>query len=218
MSEEKSFWSTLPGILTALAAVITAIAGLVGALYQADVGDGTDESAEAPAPQPAVEPESRKLRSVPVNLDSAALDTTLVRLKLFARDRSPIGAGIANRFEHKAIGDAVVIFDHATGLSWHRGSNEMLDAAEAEAYVRRLNTDRVASYADWRLPTVEEALSLMKPEPIAGYYFDPILRGGPVYIKTADRSVENRIWMVDFADGTVGTEHPDHHSAVRAVR
>lgn len=37
MNEKKSFWTTLPGILTGLAAVITAIGGLLTFLYHIDV-------------------------------------------------------------------------------------------------------------------------------------------------------------------------------------
>lgn len=37
MSKEKSFWTTVPGILTGIAAVITAIGGLVIVLNQVDV-------------------------------------------------------------------------------------------------------------------------------------------------------------------------------------
>lgn len=37
MGEKKSFWSTLPGILTGLAMLISAIGGLLVTLYQIDV-------------------------------------------------------------------------------------------------------------------------------------------------------------------------------------
>lgn len=37
MSNAKSFWGTLPGILTAVAAVLTAAAGLIAALHGAGV-------------------------------------------------------------------------------------------------------------------------------------------------------------------------------------
>jgi hypothetical protein len=46
--DEKSFWQTVPGIITALAALITAIGGLVGILVQSGViGGGTEGSADA---------------------------------------------------------------------------------------------------------------------------------------------------------------------------
>lgn len=47
---DKSWWTTAPGLLTALAAIITAVGGLVAALGQAGLFGG---KAETPAPAPA---------------------------------------------------------------------------------------------------------------------------------------------------------------------
>jgi hypothetical protein len=49
MNNKKSFWSTLPGILTGIAAVITAIGGTVGVLYQTGVF-GSKVQTYIPAP------------------------------------------------------------------------------------------------------------------------------------------------------------------------
>ena len=46
----KSFWTTLPGILAGSAALITAIGGLVGALFAAGVIGPSDDSAVTPPP------------------------------------------------------------------------------------------------------------------------------------------------------------------------
>ncbi len=47
MNEKKSFWTTLPGILTGIAMVISAIGGLIGGLYATGIMDGkTDEGGE----------------------------------------------------------------------------------------------------------------------------------------------------------------------------
>lgn len=231
MSEEKkAFWSSLPGVITAIAGLVTAVAGLLATL-------GTFRKAEPPAaptqvvaqpveqtvaaPEPEPEPaavSTLKLRKEPRAMDSATLDADLVRLGLFARDRSPIGGGVENRLEPMVVGDTVLIHDRATGLIWDRGSAEVMDAGRTEAYLARLNAGRYAGYANWRLPTMEEALSLMEPQPRDGYYLDPLLRGGPVYTKTADHTLTGRVWMVDYTDGVIGTEPPSHNSRVRAVR
>ncbi len=42
MNDKKSFWVTLPGILTGVAAIITATGGIIATLYQVGVvGGGT---------------------------------------------------------------------------------------------------------------------------------------------------------------------------------
>jgi hypothetical protein len=51
--DRKSFWTTLPGILTGIAAVIIAITGLVGALYAAGIiGGSTPTSTPTPPATP----------------------------------------------------------------------------------------------------------------------------------------------------------------------
>lgn len=54
---EKSFWQTVPGIITALAALVTAIGGLLGILVQSGVIGGGTEGSESAA-QTAVDPTS----------------------------------------------------------------------------------------------------------------------------------------------------------------
>ncbi|MFC1884545.1 hypothetical protein ACFL2O_07230 [Thermodesulfobacteriota bacterium] len=50
MDKKKTFWSSLPGILTGIAALITAIGGTLGILYQAGIiGSGSESR---PSPQP----------------------------------------------------------------------------------------------------------------------------------------------------------------------
>ncbi len=58
--EKQSFWTTLPGILTGLAALVTAVGGLI-----AIVSSGGDQSAEAVKPDtnvnsPAIETSATK--------------------------------------------------------------------------------------------------------------------------------------------------------------
>ncbi len=51
---KKSFWTTVPGILTGLAALITAIGGLLVAFDSSSLnpwGGGADKTAEKPAKQ-----------------------------------------------------------------------------------------------------------------------------------------------------------------------
>jgi hypothetical protein len=47
-SRSHSFWTTVPGILTAFAAVITAIGGMIAVLLQAGVIGGTDKNQASP--------------------------------------------------------------------------------------------------------------------------------------------------------------------------
>ena len=44
MSEKKSFWSSIPGLVTGMAGLLTAVVGLVTVLIQLDVIGGDDDS------------------------------------------------------------------------------------------------------------------------------------------------------------------------------
>lgn len=48
--------------------------------------------------------------------------------------------------------------------------------ARAGAYMRRLNVARFADFSDWRLPALEEALSLMEPQAYDGVHIAPVFK------------------------------------------
>lgn len=92
------------------------------------------------------------------------------------------------RFESRDDGRVVV--DHLTGLMWQRsGSADIMIGERAEAYVDSLNKIGFAGYSDWRLPTAEEALSLVAWErPRSNSLFiDPIFDREQPWIITATR-------------------------------
>jgi len=53
-NEEKSFWSTLPGILTGIAAILTAIGGLIIALNAAGIISISPDATPTPTPPSAI--------------------------------------------------------------------------------------------------------------------------------------------------------------------
>jgi hypothetical protein len=84
-----------------------------------------------------------------------------------------------------------------------------------EEWVTRVNLDRVGGYDDWRLPTLEEAMSLMSRDVrVKGLHISELF-GDADYIRTADGSPGANfldrfgeaepgwgpIWIVGYADG-----------------
>ncbi len=56
-----------------------------------------------------------------------------------------------------------VVFDLLNGLVWQRsGSGDPLDRAGADGYAESLNLEAFAGISGWRLPTVDELLSLLR--------------------------------------------------------
>jgi hypothetical protein len=227
VAEGKSFWSSLPGILTALAGLVTAVGGLLLAFGQLGVG-GKNESTTTPVANPASPPllerigvtevEHVALRGVPTTLGEERLTAMLVTRGLFDATRNPAGAGVDNRFEVTQHDDVLVIKDATTGLMWQRGGTTGLDEAAAEAQIAALNAQGHAGYHDWRLPTTEEAASLLEKTAIDGRHIDAAFDPGVNFIWTADRTPDGKAYVVYWVDGTLSAEPLQFHAWLRAVR
>lgn len=73
-----------------------------------------------------------------------------------------------NTFERQ--GDIVI--DHATDLMWQQaGSPEELTYEAVEEYIDQLNREEFGGFDGWRLPTVEELLSLLEEKSYEREYF-----------------------------------------------
>jgi hypothetical protein len=131
---------------------------------------------------------------------------------------NPNGKGIQHNFELQHEGQVVI--DHATGLIWQQsGSPSYMTYADAEKYITDLNDKRFVGFNDWRLPTLEEAMSLMEREKKSGeLYIDPVFDRTQRWIWTADKESAGRAWYVYFVNG--GCDHNDFDvdSILRAVR
>ena len=226
MAEGKSFWSSLPGILTALAGLITAGGGLVLALQGAGLMGGGHDPAAVQAPvEPALlerlgvsGPPRLSLRGVPTTLSEERLAAALIERGLYDARLNPACAGIDNRFQAVVQGDDVVVRDATTGLVWQRGGTSGLDLAGADTALARLNERGYAGQHDWRLPTAEEAASLMKATPVDGRHIAPAFGGGVNFIWTADRTPDGKAYVAYWADGRLSAERPQFHAWLQAVR
>ena len=97
-----------------------------------------------------------------------------------------------------------VVVDNATGLMWMReGSDNYLKWDEAQKWVTRLNQLGYAGYQDWRLPTLEEAASLLEPNKRDGLYIDPVFSRRQDGCWTGDRMGNLTAWHVGFDDGSI---------------
>ena len=136
---------------------------------------------------------------------------------------NPYGSGFDNKFEQKISGK--VVYDHASGLMWQQsGSDKYLTYDKAMAYIERLNNDHFAGYSDWRLPTLEEAMSLMEPPEIYFdlsrelFFIDQLFDKAQRWIWTSDIYNASSAWMVSFYYGLCSNYYYNDNCYVRAVR
>jgi hypothetical protein len=166
-----------------------------------------------------------RFRSAPTTLSAYDVKMMLKQNDFFCASfdwtkewSNPNGKGIENDFELQQ--DGKVVFDGTTGLMWQQGgSSNYMKFADAHNYIRQLNSQRFAGYSDWRLPTLEEAMSLMEPEKKNGdLYIDPVFDKTQWYIWTADKVTAGVAWVVGFSYGGCNPNALDLNDYVRAVR
>jgi hypothetical protein len=67
-----------------------------------------------------------------------------------------------------------------------------------------LNSEGLAGYRDWRLPTFEEALSLaVKSKNDKDLYLHPCFSAAQPFVFTTDRREPGGHWFVDYAQARV---------------
>ena len=117
--------------------------------------------------------------------------------------------------------EGATVRDASTGLEWqYSGSDFPLDWPSALAYVADLNTRAWDGHHDWRLPTVQELLTLLRPPPSGTDYclapdFAPLHKR----LWSSDRRSFTSAWYVSLELGFVAWQDrtfPNHIKAVRS--
>ena len=126
--------------------------------------------------------EKVSLRKEPGIISKKDIFYVLYRNGFFDKEQNPLGK-FANDF---IVNPDETITDGATDLMWQKsGSRQSLTRNQATSYVKKLNKERFAGYADWRLPTIEELASLLKR----------VNKG--LYISSVFDSKQKKCWSAD---------------------
>jgi hypothetical protein len=112
------------------------------------------------------------------------------------------------------------VCDRATGLMWERkGSDQAMSWQAAGDYIRELNRNRFEGYDDWRLPTLEELLSLMENSWRNGDLFiDEAFEQNQRSCWSADTRGADKAWKAQFHVGYAAEAFRSDRNWVRAVR
>lgn len=123
----------------------------------------------------------------------------------YETNMNPKGLGISHQYVHAystTLGDDLVQ-DRTTGLVWQRsGSLQTATYAEAQRYVQDLRA-KASGAADWRLPTLDEAMSLMEARlQTNDLHIDALFDKTQATIWTCDGSTSGGIWVVNYEFGS----------------
>jgi hypothetical protein len=116
------------------------------------------------------------LRSVPRTVTGSELPALLKKWNFFEREKHWTG-----EFPNDFVDQTLTVFDRTTGLAWMKtANNDFRDCPEIRLRIREFNRERYAGYCDWRLPTLEEAMSLLsctrRPD---NFFIDPLFPAFP---------------------------------------
>ena len=186
----------------------------------------TEEYQQASAPienavSAAPIPTTMQLRERPANLTEDDLQSIIKKFDFLDTKRNEQGHGIENQFEIQAINGNKVILDKSTGLMWQNsGSQNSMWYDKAKAWIIEVNQNGYAGRNDWRLPTIEEAMSLLSNKnQNDNLFIDPLFDYKQLWIWTSDLSENaNRTWVVFFNYGSCYSNFFDFNNFVRAVR
>jgi DNA-binding winged helix-turn-helix (wHTH) protein len=104
------------------------------------------------------------------------------------------GEGVAHAYRLEVIGsNEVVVVEPVSGLMWQK-DNFDVDYAGARELIRERNARRVAGFDNWRLPTLEEAMSLMTT-PQAGFVVELVRPG--IYVGGGNSWDPESSWTPD---------------------
>ncbi len=124
---------------------------------------------------------------------------------------------LQNEFELNPDG---TVADRATGLVWQQSGSEFpLSWSRAKDYIQELNASRFAGSSTWRLPTIDELVTLLTDLPHGeDYCIEPVFDQRQKRIWSCDRRSFVAAWYVSIDLGYVAWQDFTAYYHVRAVR
>ena len=118
----------------------------------------------------------------------------------------------------RSRGDRLVL-DPLTGLLWQgQGSEFPLDWRQAGEYVEQLNRQGYAGRGEWRLPTLPELLTILRPPTVERDFCLPLLFSRKIHwLWSGDWCSLRQAWMVDIVECFAERLDKDGTASVCAV-
>ena len=167
----------------------------------------TDKKANVAAAAPRLSPRGRPIKTNPFNAK-----------KTFGLD--DLWRPASYRQNEFAVNPDRTVSDRATGLVWQQSGSEFpMTWHGAKAYIQELNASHFAGSRTWRLPTIDELITLLTELPrVADYCIEPIFDQRQKRIWSCDRRSFIAAWYVSIDMGYVAWQDFTGYYYGRAVR
>lgn len=162
---------------------------------------------------------SVRLRSQGKDLTTEEAKSMLSKYNFFDKYYNKSG-NFKNHFVLQTLNKDTVVVDYSTALMWHQaGSPLYMKWNKVDEWLKEFNKKGYAGFNDWRLPTLEEAISLMEPtEALGALFLDKIFDREQRFIWTSDRYSGSKVWAVDYFGGDVNRVGTYFEAYIRPVR
>ena len=139
------------------------------------------------------------LPAEPAFLQEEEVDALILKWNFFESEYNPTG-GFVNSLVN--TGDDETVIDLRTNLMWQRGGLDINSIRQMRKSIAELNEKGLGGHHDWRMPTVEEALSLMESRQNSkGVYLHPCFSKKQPFIFVEARRKPGGYWFVDYKQG-----------------
>lgn len=139
------------------------------------------------------------LPSEPGIINDDQISDVIKKWNFFDSELNPSG-----NFENSFIASATpeVIIDQRTSLMWQRDGLDINSIRTIQKQIEELNKQGFAGFSDWRLPTMEEAMSLMEPEKNnKDIFLKPCFSKEQPFIFVSAQRKPGGYWFVDYKQG-----------------
>ncbi len=191
-----------------------------GEILKIITADQSSRKKSGKSPAPVIEAVQAAVKIKPIvpllraeykSLDEGEIAKMLAAKNIYDAQRNPEG-NFQHRYEIKDAAGLRLIIDRATNLAWTRQQNLVkMSHDKSIQWIASLNNVEYGGSKNWRLPTVEEAASLLKKNADDGKTFlDAIFGKDLKVIWTGDGFSGSESWVVDFQNGM--TNHAKNKS------
>lgn len=117
----------------------------------------------------------------------------------------------------KKINDMTII-DQGTELIWQQsGSRYPLTWQQAQNYIQILSESKFGGYQNWRLPTINEMLSLLSPLSDDNFCMEPVFSTDQKWLWSGDTRSKKSAWSMDVQMGFVTCSDYFDYNYVKGV-
>jgi hypothetical protein len=127
------------------------------------------------------------------------LDGVIQKWNFYDSLRNPDGNFINGLVD---CGDGLTVIDERTGLQWQSGGLDICSYRRMSKEIEEIRHNGFAGFTDWRMPTMEEAMSLLEPlVNFKGVHLHPCFSSAQPFIFVAAQRKPGGYWFVDYKQG-----------------